>query len=180
MADGCYVAIAERLSPGGYSYLLVDKGRGTIAACLFDRFHDERLYLESTVAFFKCKVGLQWRAEKRFGGTGNYHCVERAVVGNRLYAGEAAEFQDALFGFGLRYALLSGHLAGGADGSALAYEEAWRHRLSGLNAASLLNRWIYARLGDRGRQFFFSKFICIISIRQKLLWKIISFARSLY
>jgi flavin-dependent dehydrogenase len=157
MADGCYVAIAERLSPGGYSYLLVNKGRGTIAACLFDRFHDERQYLEATVAFFKRNVGVRWHTAQRYGGTGNYHCVERAVLGNRLYAGEAAGFQDALFGFGLRYALVSGYLAGSADGSALAYEDAWHRRLSGLNSASILNRWLYARLGDRGRKFLFRK-----------------------
>lgn len=157
MVNGCYVAISERLAPGGYSYLLVDKGRGTVAACLFKRFHDERQYLDATVTFFTRNAGLRWQTARRFGGTGNFHRVERATVGNRLYAGEAAGFQDALFGFGLRYAMFSGHFAGTADGSALAYERAWRSRLSDLNAASLLNRWLYDRLGDRGRQFVFRR-----------------------
>lgn len=152
MANGCYVAVGDRLAPDGYSYLLVDQGRGTVATCLFDHFHDERQFLDETVAFFQREVGLRWYKAKRFGGSGNYHLVQSAVIGNRLYAGEAAGFQDALFGFGLRYALISGHLAGKNDGPTSAYEKAWRTHLSGLNTAGVFNRWLYTRLGDRGRQ----------------------------
>jgi flavin-dependent dehydrogenase len=152
MADGCYVAVTDRLAPAGYSYLLVDQGRGTVATCLFARFHDERRFLDETVAFFKREVGLHWRSAKRFGGSGNYHHVQSAVLGNRLYAGESAGFQDALFGFGLRYAFTSGHLAGRAGRSADSYEQAWRSRLAGLNASSIFNRWVFSKLGDRGRR----------------------------
>lgn len=157
MPDGCYVAISERLAPGGYSYLLVNKGRGTVATCLFRRFHDERKHLDATVEFFENAVGLRWRTARRFGGSGNYVRVKAASVGNKLYVGEAAGFQDALFGFGLRYAILSGRFAGAADGSSHTYEQTWKQRLSGLNAASLTNRWLYNHLGDRGRQFFFKR-----------------------
>jgi len=155
MAHGCYVAISEKLAPAGYSYLLIDKGSGTVATCMFKYFHDERQYLDATVAFFKKAAGLEWRKARRFGGTGNYLRVEHASVGDKLYVGEAAGFQDALFGFDLRHALESGHFAGVADGSSSAYERAWKQHLGGLNAASLTNRWIYNHLGDRGRQLFF-------------------------
>ncbi len=153
MADGCYVAVAKRLAPSGYSYLLIHQGRGTVATCLFEDFHRERHYLEETVAFFKDKVGLHWQTAKPFGGSGNFDRVRHAAIGNRLYCGEAAGFQDALFGFGLRYAFLSGHMAGRAKGSASVYEQAWQSRLSALNSSSLFNRWFYTRLGDRGRNF---------------------------
>ena len=148
MADGCYAAVSDRLAPKGYSYLLIDKGRGTVATCLFDRFHEERRYLEGTVDFFERAVGLRWQSAKRFGGSGNFQRVVRTVVGERAYVGESAGFQDALFGFGLRYALVSGHLAGqGRD-----YKDSWRGQLGRLNAASIANRWLYGRLGDRGYQ----------------------------
>ncbi len=153
MADGCYVVVDNRLAPAGYSYLLVSKGRGTVAACFTKHFHNERQFLDDTVSFFQRKLGLCWHSAKRFGGSGNYHLVQGAVTGNRLYAGESAGFQDALFGFGLRYALISGHLAGRANGSTSAYEQEWRSRLSGLNAASIFNRWVYERLGNRGLKF---------------------------
>ncbi|MFQ6004467.1 MAG: NAD(P)/FAD-dependent oxidoreductase [Woeseia sp.] len=152
MADGCYAAVGTRLARDGYSYLLVDQGRGTVASCLFSGFHDERRYVENTLEFFKRAAGLRWDRARRFGGSGNFDHVQSAVIGNRLYVGEAAGFQDALFGFGLRYAILSGYLAGRSDGTADAYERAWRSRLGGLNASSLFNRRLYRWLGDPGRQ----------------------------
>ncbi len=152
MSDGCYAAVADRFAPAGYSYLLIDRGRGTVATCLFERFHDERSYLEDTVEFFERNAGLRWRNAKRFGGSGNYDRVRHPIIGNRLYAGEAAGFQDALFGFGLRYAITSGYLAGTSHGSRPRYDELCRTHLSGLNAVSVFNRWLYARLGDRGRR----------------------------
>lgn len=153
MANGCYAAVSDRLAPAGYSYLLINQGRGTVATCLFERFHDERQYLAATVDFFERHVGLRWRSARRFGGSGNFQRVQRTVIGQRRYVGEAAGFQDALFGFGLRYALISGHLAGRARGVDETYDRGWRARLQGMNAASICNRWLYHRLGDRGREW---------------------------
>lgn len=152
MADGCYGAISEALAPGGYSYLLVDRGRGTVATCMFADFHNERHFVEATVDFFRREAGLRWRNPTRFGGSGNFHRVDAASVGGHLFVGETPGFQDGLFGFGLRYALISGHLAGRAGGAASEYDRAWRDRLAGLNAASLFNRRLFEWLGDRGRR----------------------------
>ncbi len=153
MADGCYLAMSDELSGAGYSNLLVDRGRGTVAACLFDNFHEERAYLERTVAFFQSAVGLHWRKAQRFGGNGNVDRVLQSTAGRRSYAGEAAGFQDALFGFGLRYAMTSGHLAGAVRAGSISDSFESEHRLRGLNAASILNRWIFDHLGERGRAF---------------------------
>ncbi len=168
MADACYGAISDQLAPQGYSYLLVSQGRGTVATCLFDEFHDERRFLENTVNFFQQAAGLRWQSAKRFGGSGNYHDVKTAVNRNRLYVGESAGFQDALFGFGLRYALISGYLAGSTYGSAKAYEGAWRTRLSGLNTASIFNRWFYSKLGDQGRRVILQRVLRSRDARQLL------------
>ncbi len=151
MADGYYVAVGEQLAPGGYSYLLIWQGRGTVATCLFKKFHDEREYVDRTVAFFKEKVGLRWSSAHSFGGSGNFTRVKKVTLGSRLYAGEAAGFQDALFGFGLRYALVSGGLAGRSLALGLTdYEERCRQRLAGFNNAAIFNRWLYSILGNRG------------------------------
>ena len=45
------------------------------------------------------------------GGAGQFRLTRSACSGGVLLAGEAAGFQDALWGFGIRYALLSGCLA---------------------------------------------------------------------
>jgi flavin-dependent dehydrogenase len=153
MASGCYAVLSDRLAPSGYSYLLVDGGRGTVAACLFRDFHQERLYVERTVEFFRDHAGLRWHRARRFGGTGNFGRVGTTTGGPRLYAGEAAAFQDALFGFGLRYALVSGHFAGRAAARGRSDEfTVGQARLATLSAAGLANRWLYDRLGEVGRR----------------------------
>lgn len=151
-ADGVYGAFAERLAPGGYAYLLVSGGRGTIASCLFAEFSRANACLERTVEFFRQKVGLRMSAPRRFGGNGNARWPRGARRGEVLYAGEAAGFQDALWGFGIRSAIVSGHLAGRAlaDGSPEAYDRLWRDRLGGFIATSLANRRISRWLGEAG------------------------------
>ncbi len=151
LADGAYAAVSERLAPGGYAYCLVQGGRATLATCMFSDFHNERDYLARTLEFFQDRLGVAPRDPHRFGGIGNAWVPRTARRGGLLYAGEAAGFQDALFGFGIRYALISGVLAGralltgGAD-----YDRLWRRRLRGLMQVGLVNRSLYARLGDRG------------------------------
>ncbi len=151
-ADGVYGVLSDRLAPKGYSYLLVSRGRGTVAACLFDDFHRERLYLERTIAFFREKAGLAMRNPVRFGGTGNVLLPSTARHGDILFVGEAAGFQDALWGFGMRLAMLSGHLAARAhlDGTPAEYDGLWRQRMGDLLRVSIVNRCAFSRMGDRG------------------------------
>ncbi|MGH9367363.1 MAG: NAD(P)/FAD-dependent oxidoreductase [Thermoanaerobaculia bacterium] len=151
-ADGIFGVLSDRLAPKGYSYLLVARGRGTVAACLFDDFHREKLYLERTLAFFRQKAGLAMRHPQLFGGTGNVLLPSTARHGEILFAGEAAGFQDALWGFGMRLAMLSGHLAARAllAGTPAEYDGLWRRRLGDLLKVSIVNRYAFSRMGDRG------------------------------
>jgi flavin-dependent dehydrogenase len=151
-ADGIYVALSDDLAPKGYCYLLVSRGRGTVATCLFENYHAEKEYVERTLAFFQKSAGLSMRNATRFGGTGNVLLPQTARQGNILFAGEAAGFQDALWGFGMRLAMLSGHLAARAilDGAPESYDRLWRRRLGGLLKASIVNRYAFSRMGDSG------------------------------
>ena len=90
--------------------------------------------------------------QKRFGGTGNFLYPSTARNGRILFAGEAAGFQDALWGFGMRYAMLSGHLAARAliEKMPERYERLWKKRLGGIMRTSIVNRYFYERLGDTG------------------------------
>lgn len=154
MADGYFVALAESLAPAGYAYLLVHQGGGTVAACLYRNFHDEKRYLAHTVEFFRRHAGLRFREEHPFGGSGNVFASPLLYSGPRFYAGESAGLQDPLFGFGLRYALLSGHFAARAwlTGSAELYERLWRTRIRDFIRAGIFNRRLYRLLGDAGRR----------------------------
>src|SRR6266540_5713457 len=81
----------------------------------------------------------------------NFHLKNRATSGKSLYVGEAAGFQDYLFGLGIRYALTSGYLAARSilegrdfDTSALAAKQ----------ETSLVNRFLYEAGGNFGLAMF--------------------------
>src|SRR5712691_3149081 len=71
-ADGAFAAMSDRLAPKGYAYLLMIRGRGTVASCMFDDFHNKNVYLERAVAFFREKVGFDMQGPRRFGGAGSF------------------------------------------------------------------------------------------------------------
>lgn len=152
MADGAFAVFSDRLAPKGYSYLLIHRGRGTVASCLFRDFHREKIYRERTIAFFRQTVGLTMKNERHFGGTGNFVYPPTGRRGRLLFVGEAAGFQDPLWGFGLRYAMLSGHLAALSllEGHPERYDARWKKRLGGLMRSAMVNRYLYQRLGDDG------------------------------
>jgi flavin-dependent dehydrogenase len=150
--DGAFAAISDDLAPKGYSYLLICGGRGTIASCMSADFHNEAVYLKRTVAFFEDRVRLDMRNATKFGGFGNVFPTTVARKARMVYVGEAAGFQDAFFGFGMRYAVLSGHLAGRAllNGGPEAYDGLWQDRLGGLLKVAAVNRYFYEKLGNNG------------------------------
>jgi len=151
-ADGIFAVLSDRLAPKGYAYLLVSRGRGTVAVCLFDDFHREREYLDRTIAFFQAKAGLRMSNPVRFGGTGNVLYPSTARHGALLFAGEAAGFQDALWGFGMRLAMLSGHLAARVliAGHPREYDRLWRRRFGAQLRVSIVNRYAFSKMADRG------------------------------
>ncbi len=152
MADAAFGAVSDQLSPKGYSYVLICKGRGTVASCLFEDYHKEKEYVARTVEFFTEKTGLRMKGPRHFGGIGNFMVPRTARKAKTLYVGEAAGFQDALWGFGMRYAMLSGNLAAQSalDGSLQKYDSLWQDRLGGQLRASIVNRYLYEKLGDSG------------------------------
>ena len=151
MADGVFAVLSDRLAPKGYAYLLVCRGWGTVASCLFDDYANAREYRERAREFFEKHAGLRMRAERTFGGHGQHARGARSPRrGEVLYAGEAAGLQDALWGFGMRFALVSGHMAA----RALRRKDAPRLRdgrsgsaSPGFCAPSVVNRYIYERHG---------------------------------
>ncbi len=152
MADGVFAVLSDRLAPKGYAYLLVCRGWGTVAACIFDDYANARVYGERARAFFETHAGLRMRNPRAFGGTGNLRGEPIARRGAVLFAGEAAGLQDALWGFGMRFALVSGHMAARAllDRRPRDYEKSLRDRFSGVLRTSVVNRYFYERLGDAG------------------------------
>lgn len=150
MSDGGYICFDEAIAAGGYAYLLVHQGRGTVASCLFTGFKREAHYLAETVAMFRERVGLAMDNPRRFGGYANFRLPRTAVQGGHPVVGEHAGFQDALAGFGMRCALRSGILAARSLVEGSDYERAWRSQLLPELRASIANRFLSNLTGNRG------------------------------
>jgi len=149
LPDGAFSALDDRLAPQGYAYLLVQGGNATLATCLWRDYHREAQYLERTVGFFQEKIGFAMRQARRFGSAVNYHLSPPGTSGHVVWAGEASGVQDALWGFGIRYALLSGKLAASQTDSA-SYRRQWERTIGRPLRASFVNRYLYERAGSAG------------------------------
>jgi len=150
MQDGFWGILDDNLAPQGYAYLLVMNGRGTVKSCMFSGYKQERLYVERTVAAFQRLVGLEMVNPRPHGGAGNFRIPAHAVTWVHPVVGEEAGFQDFLFGFGMRYAIVSGVLAARSLLEARDYEQLWRQELEPQMWSSMVNRVIFCMLGNRG------------------------------
>lgn len=173
LADHAYAALSDDLAPKGYAYLLIHRGQATLACCMFDDFHNEQVYLNNTVDFFQRKVGVSVGNDaRRFGGLGNISYPATARKGDILYVGEAAGFQDALWGFGIRYAITSGYLAAQAwlHGHPESYDGMWRQKLGPRMRAGIVNRYLFSKLGNKGYRYLLQR-IAMSGDTRDWLWQ---------
>jgi flavin-dependent dehydrogenase len=119
---------------------------------MFRDFHNQKRYLEGSLDFFRSRVNFNMRNIRRYGGYGNLVAPPTGRLDHRRMVGEAGGLQDALWGFGIRIALVSGYLAGAAiaNGSTDPYDRLLEKRLAAAYRASVVNRFFYERLGDLG------------------------------
>lgn len=95
----------------GYAYLLVVDGYGCICTVMFDRFKEIHRHFEYTLEVFDKFYDIDMHEEERVGGVGSFGSDLSFVQDGRLLVGECAGLQDLLWGFGIRSAISSGHLA---------------------------------------------------------------------
>jgi hypothetical protein len=84
----------------------------------------------------------------------NFHLKRQATKAGARYVGEAAGFQDYLFGLGIRYALTSGALAAKSILEGRDYDELWNEALGRKQETSLVNRFLYEAGGNFGLSMF--------------------------
>lgn len=157
MPDGFWVICDDSLAPQGYAYLLVMRGKGTVKSCMFSGFRNQRVYVERTVEAFRRLTGLQMRNLRPHGGAASFRQPASGRAGDQRAAGEQAGFQDALWGFGMRLAMRSGVLAARALIEGKDYEALCEPELRPWVRASIVNRALYRRLGNRGYPWFLSR-----------------------
>lgn len=167
--DEAYAIVDDRLAPKGYAYLLVNQGQATLATVIARDFRNEKIYFQRTVETFHKLAPMEMRNCREFGGYGNFFLRPTQIDGNKIYLGESAGFQDALFGFGMRFAMISGFLAAQSVFRGANYDELWKRELLPLLRASLSNRLIYELLGNLGYEYIAKRIAKKSDLRDVLL-----------
>ena len=145
----------HRLSPGGYSYLFILDGIATFGCAIVADFKGIDDYFDRSLAAAQHLHRFEIPAETRTGYSYmNFHLKRHATASGTRFVGEAAGFQDYLFGLGIRYALTSGWLAARSILESRDFDELWTAELGRKQETSLVNRFLYEMGGNFGLSMF--------------------------
>ncbi len=145
----------HHLAPGGYSYLFILDGIATYGCAIVADFKKIDDYFEHSLAAAQRANPFEIPAETRTGYSYmNFHLKQTALKDGARFVGEAAGFQDYLFGLGIRYALTSGWLAAQSILENRDYNELWTAQLARKQQTSLVNRFLYEAGGNTGLSMF--------------------------
>jgi flavin-dependent dehydrogenase len=158
MDDRAVVVLDDNIAPKGYAYLLVNQGYGTMVTVLYRQYRRGDVCFENMMRFFKANMELDIRNERKFGCYGNFFLRDTQVYHKKLYIGESAGFQDCLWGFGMRYAILSGYLAAKSFIDDSDYDNLWKKELKPMLETSLINRYLFEKFGHSGYRYMTRKF----------------------
>ena len=145
----------HKLSPGGYSYLFILDGVATFGCAIVADFKQIDSYFDHSLAAAQRLHHFGVPADARTGYSYmNFHLKHAATSNGVRFVGEAAGFQDYLFGLGIRYALTSGSLAARSILEERDYDELWKSELGAKQQTSLVNRFLYESGGNFGLSMF--------------------------
>lgn len=152
------VFVDNKVAPKGYAYLLVNNGKATFATCMFEDFRNERKYFDRSLSLLNSVLNIDIIEPKEFGGFGNFF-NDPVISKNKriLYVGENAGFQDALWGFGIKYAMLSGYYAAQSIIHKNDYNDLCKKHLLPKFQTSIANRWLFAHLYNTGYNLLINK-----------------------
>ena len=154
-AERVDVFFNHHLSPGGYSYLFILDGIATFGCAIVADFKKIDEYFDHSLAAAQRLHPFAIPSETRTGYSYmNFHLKRHATKGSARYVGEAAGFQDYLFGLGIRYALTSGWLAARSILEQRDFDELWTRELAPKQETSLVNRFLYEAGGNTGLSIF--------------------------
>jgi len=134
---------------------LVADHQATLATVLFEKFGEARDCLQHSLDGIKRLFAIkEVEGARHWGGYGHFSMPKSCSRNGSLWIGEAAGFQDILFGFGIRNALVSAHLAAQSIIEGRSYEDRWRRRLLPHLKATLVSRTVYQGLGNLSKRGF--------------------------
>lgn len=144
----------DRLAPRGHASLLVRDGRATLTSWCFDETASMDTHLALTCDAVRHELGLDVRSPRYIQGFVNFGMAPPWTRNDRFYfVGGRAGFHDAFWGFGLRYALLSGVLAARAIVTNESYDDLCMRFIVPAQEVSIANRIIFRQLGHAGYEW---------------------------
>lgn len=158
MKDQAVAVLDDNIAPKGYAYLLVNQGYGTMVTVLYREFRRENEYFKRMLKFFKDTLSPDIQNERKFGCYGNFFIWDTQIHHNKFYVGESGGFQDCLWGFGMRYAILSGYLAAMSLIEGSDYDMLWKRELNPMLETSLINRYLFEKFGHTGYRYLTKRF----------------------
>ncbi|HSR36212.1 MAG TPA: NAD(P)-binding protein [Desulfurivibrionaceae bacterium] len=159
--------LSDAAAEKGYAYLLVAGGHGCLCTVFFAGFDRIQAGYAAARQRLLARFPLTRKDPKPFGGAGGFLLANRFAEGNRLRVGEAAGLQDILWGFGMKSAVVSGHLAARSLIAGSDYASAAQARFAGRQRASLVNRYLWERFAGHDYQRFLRR---IGRCRDPLAW----------
>lgn len=141
--DVAMALVSRAATPGGYAYLLVRSGIGSLSAVRFDGKAVSRSQLEACERLLRRHVSLDTNERRPGAGFGAFDPLGQLLQEGAWAIGEAAGLQDALWGFGIRRALTSAALAARAWLDGNDYVTLCRRRFALPDRAALVNRWLW-------------------------------------
>ena len=145
----------HKLAPGGYSYLFILDGVATFGCAIVADFKQIDAYFDHSLAAAQRLHAFEVPVDARTGYSYmNFHLKRQSTANGSRFVGEAAGFQDYLFGLGIRYALTSGSLAARSILEERDYDDLWKQALGTKQETSLVNRFLYESGGNFGLSMF--------------------------
>ncbi len=158
MPDAFLCIVDPMLAPKAYAYLLACGGSATLAVMLTEEFKTVSSCLQRAIDEFQQLRPFSMEDVEEFGGAGNIHFTEARMVEGRYIVGECVGAQDALWGFGITYALRSGRLAAQCLHEGTNYDRRFRKELLPAIRKLLVSRWLYERVPPSAYERYLTKF----------------------
>lgn len=140
--------ISAFAAPKALAYLVIVGGVGKIITVLTQNYEKARDHLNRSIETFQKLKSFDIEDPEIFSGFGGLPTAFCEEITHPILVGEAAGFQDFLWGFGIRQALQSGYLAARAIHENQDYEAVISREIRPLVRSSLVNRLMYDLASD--------------------------------
>ncbi len=140
----------NRLASKSYVYMISADNQMTLVPTLFDHLDRNKDFFDRTLIKVKKIYGIEPENILPLSGYIDFSPEYNYRQTGRLAVGENAGFQDFLFGFGMRFALLSGFLAARSIIEGIDYDFLIKREMEKSLHSSLVNRYLFEKLGNRG------------------------------